>query len=346
MAWSECANGRMGPVKDSNHRISISISATEIDLHPHDVVDKLIRLASHAHESMHLFVDLQLGDVSESGAIDLFNDFRSEFIQKWKMSIRNTITDALFLTVLCSQYLSPENFDSLLPSTGTLNEFMKVNLLIIPCSPSIEGTIQNVSAFSKMYKTNLQLGLTLPSDDQDLFKLQLIIEGLPSNCIEVVYFGNIQHPSLLEIHKLDFIHSRGLNSMITIPEKYLLELSYPSSAIKSQLLTRLAGNYGKFEVAVLAKVLVQIGYMVALEINGGTSEDMIWDRFLFMVHPFIYRLAFVSPTNVYAFNVSLEDVTAMCDASEDLESAWVEQYLPLSTDRASVIPKTDLVGLS
>jgi hypothetical protein len=348
MAWSESFNGRMGPVKDSYHRVAVHLTVTDVDLHPHDMADKMIRLAGLASDSLHIILDLQLGSVSQRSALQLLDEFRNEFSRKWKTYIRASILERCVLTVLYDAPLNKTGVDALFSggASSSAFELLAIHSIIVTCQDTFQATVEYVNAVFDMISGRSKLGVTLPINDNHMYKLQRIVESVKSDALQIVYFGAVRDPSLLELRKIDFIHSRALNAVVVMPENFLVDLSVPSAPIRSQLLNELSRKYNKFEVSVLAKALLQYGFIVGIGINGATTEEIVWERFLFLCHPFIYRREFVSPTNIMSFTIATEDMDLLTEASEAIECKWDDEILFYATERAGIIDKTDQMGWS
>jgi hypothetical protein len=342
----------MGPVKDSYHRVAVAITITDIDLHVHDIVDKLIHLASLAGNYLHVIVDLQFEQGQQQDCLSiirLFNEFKEALLRKWKVSMRESISERCLLTVLYNSLLTESAMQHLYGSSAgteeSVSESLNIHSLIISSQQSYQESVTYIHFVSNLLQGRSKLGVTLPQNDNHMYKLQRIIESVQTDSIQIIYFGTMSDPSLLELRKIDFVHSRGLNGLILLPDNYIIELSLPASSLRRPLLTSLARKYNKFELSILVKSLLQFGYMVGVAANGGTVEEHIWERYLFLCHPFVYRREFVSPTNIMAFTITTEDLEALAEASEAIEAEWDAEILPYATERAEIIRKTDDLGL-
>lgn len=206
-----------------------------------------------------------------------------------------------------------------------LQELLQVidpDIILVKYQFSREDTCSSIGLVSRAVEalrlTNCPLGISdVPSSE-----IQWIMETV-NVPIKLVSFSIIDAPNL-NFRTVEFIHSRECNTLMTIGTSVYDKVHYLNAYEKI---------YQKPPILILAKVLYQLGVIVAFSYDLGPTFLV---KALALGHPFTNRGIHLAPSIVKHFVISDEHMTAIMEKSEEREAESDVDWAPFASSVAPV----------
>lgn len=319
MSWSECFNGYQSPVmKESFQRIALTVNIAQFN--NGQTIKTLTNYVSSNFFHLCVIVDDKAkGNDIKSMLKVMKNLLAIETTTQMKSSDHMVFSIQLDLISLLKdiiQELTNQDILSVVMVNFNGDKFKFVEEMT-------EYAKFNESTHNRVY-----LGIGNIENQNDL---DWILSKIPRKSIEMVNVGKAALPDL-SLRKLEIIHKYGCNTMINMGSMEL------NNVANSQHLKQLSMKYGVSSETLLTKSLLQLGYIVSIDIRG-LNETYCRSHFERVIHPFVYRRSFVSSVRLISLEVSEEDVEDIANKSEETESKLDLQWMSFATER---LPDRDL----
>lgn len=221
--WSEYFSGKQSVIKDTYQRVAFHV-APSCDANARTLAHQLFRIYSMCNQRFHLVFDLDLDNKREDDAIALFLAFKTSF--EALLSSTDKVQDGLCLTLTTTSMPSKpslyELFENNKAKSGDeTRQRFGIDTLIIGHQSTRESTVECISSLHQQYGTKISIGLIHSTEDQDLFKLQWLIEHCPKGSIRTVSVGSLEDIPNLHLRVVDFIQAKGFDALCIVPKRYL-----------------------------------------------------------------------------------------------------------------------------
>jgi hypothetical protein len=359
--WSESFTSKFSPIRESFHRIILSI-----DVSNKQITDKFIRDCYYLYCDYYRNFLFKISDLSLLPALeDLLAKVLLVFQRKTKQSeFPNDLRFSLQIPLIKdSKKVFSQPFSSieklLTPCIQQIHFLIFDAELLLQTIPN-STLITTKAAFIRETLHEYQWLLTMNStlhygiqsfDSHDLIDTFLLLEreNVPNR---FTFVGN--HLTMvpnLHSHTIESIHSYGYNSLISISQDYLMEND--GELFHEQLqdyYSKIAQKYEISPFTFLGKVYLQLGAILILPyfIEDEVEEDEVeedeveeeedeeikqsflqdWKR---LVHPFVHRKQHVSTHRLISLWIEQEDMDSIVELSMDqvemvLDRKRVEEF--------------------
>jgi hypothetical protein len=354
MSWSLSFTGKMGIVRDSYHRIALTIGCNPSELRevPEEDLVSMVTLVNEGFKHLQFRVTEPYRDTSCSTTvrncimqyIDRLHANRHS--QKVLNEHALTWNLAVMIMVPIRYTTCPLFLDFVTRPLGDTG--VSFNLLVISdISPDEDVQTLNhhkvIEAFGNVVSAVRAKSSALLLGVADIFNrktLQHLFEAHGAE-ISLVLPGNIDLPNL-HARNVEFIHGRGCNTFYYLAPDVITGLDREQVPTLEPLLEKYdmcKNNLG----TLLIKMLIQYGPIPCIDFDVGV--DYLLELVSFMTHPFIYRTAQQAPTVVKRFQVNKSDIEDMLVESEEIECKADEEWM--RTVLHTVAPRvlTDASGI-
>jgi len=165
--------------------------------------------------------------------------------------------------------------------------------------------------------------------------LQYLFDNVQPGDIRVCIAGNVSFPNL-NARNIDYIHSRGANSLFLLAAEVLVSPTAKQIPTIGPLLSKYPQCLSH-PGPLLVKCLLQYGQIVCIPMLR-VPEEFLVSHISCILHPFSIRKEFSAPTKTLRFVVENADVDAILELSEEHESkedaAWTKECLHTKPSRA------------
>lgn len=331
--WSESFNGRRGIVSDTCHRVAATVPAALLPPAPAPggATGTETKGAASSEEGAtsapatpsyqpapwqmwcrdiilesgiyHVFMDLS--SVAQLRACDALAGFA------WIRKETLTSGKSVAITVsLKSVDFSEESHD--VQYLLEVERSATLDCLMLVCPASRDEAARSLRRLKRdIFSSHTKIGLSKFRENE----LQWIYEESGGSA-DFVAFGECVAPNMW-LRFVDFAHSRGLNVVAEVGPQ---SCSRGNNTFSEVTLTKLALQYEQPPMAVLAKVLLQLGYVVMFQ--DAVETDFLRKTGMLLAHPLSNRPAVLAPQcpRKWNFVVSDADMEAAVEASEELET--------------------------
>jgi hypothetical protein len=200
-----------------------------------------------------------------------------------------------------------------------LEKSATLDCLVLACPASRDETARYLRRLKRdIFTKHTKIGLSNFREND----LQWIHEASGGSA-DFVAFGECVAPNMW-MRFVDFAHSRGMN---VVAEVGPLSCSRGNNAFSEVTLKKLAVQYDQHPVAVLTKVLLQLGYVVIFQDTLG--HDFLCESGMLLAHPLSNRPAVLAPQQPRRWNfvISDADMESAVEASEQVE---IELFDPVA----------------
>jgi hypothetical protein len=331
--WSDAVNSLAGCVKDSYHRIAVMVDLNHMCPYA-QVADEVFRAYAKYGGRMHLVISMK-----EDYAFSDIDRLQKALISKWNEHFEDRL-DFVFVTVICP----PEDVDNVLesqnfPKNGQIYQRKQfdINAIILDqCNDNLK-VIDVINNTHQNHSENLILGISIAQDDLYLFNFEWILTRCSREAVKVVNVGSIADLPNLKTRCVDLIHSKGMNCFCNLGEELIMN---PKSD-KLQYLVEMQNKYDKSPISILAKSLLQLGYIVAIPFMELSAHHTVVKDLLLLAHPFVYRARYVEPTDVRSFIIHDVDMDTFKESSAEAEGGADEEQMDYARNREPARPLID-----
>jgi hypothetical protein len=200
-----------------------------------------------------------------------------------------------------------------------LEESALLDCLVLACPGSRDEAGKSLRRLKRdIFTSHTKIGLSKFREND----LQWIYEA-SGGSMDFVAFGECMAPNMW-LRFVDFAHSRGMNVVVEVGP---LSCSRDNNAFCDVTLKKLALQHNQHPVAVLAKVLLQLGYIVIFQ--DALGPDFLRDSGMLLAHPLSYRPSVLAPQQPRRWNFVVSDADMECavEASEQVE---IELFDPVT----------------
>jgi len=348
MSWSTACNGKFGIASEA-HRVGI---VTELVGNESTNADTELLSRLYELSFRHFIFKLKCTErQSVEGSFLTVNLLKNLVFLRSLSKTPNPLQDApLYITVI-SDIIDAEFWRTFFRAVCSEIESVDINCLVVELQTYLAGN--QLSSFAPMtYAADLakvneisdllvnikaaQLACSSPcpffmgiDGIYDRGILQLLLEQPIGMDLQLVLPGSLQLPNI-KFRIIDFIHSRGLNTM-HIPSDNVL-LNWAQSPDQAPIMFTLLKKYPQCKnrpAPIIVKFLVQLGIIVGVSATLGAHfiEEMVAP----VIHPFANRKEFCAPSITKRFVIEVQDVEALKQESEEVEckedEIWRKAYL-------------------
>jgi len=302
--WSYSYTGNHGLVKDSFQRIGLFCSTDDV------ISENYLKLVSMRCNGMsHIYLDFDFNSHTDKHSL-----------------VRDRIH---FLKTINAEYFSPIHITVQLGKTENIDIAASIVCKYLNDADTFvfcyQGTRQFTEAFIDLLHESLQnnnkkaytfgISGTSPDDVQWILEKSKVPVGI--NVLD-----NLCPPNM-QLRTIEFLHSKGCNTIVIIRNPFPHDLSY---------LTPLIEKYNREGIAILSKVLLQLGVLVMISMQY--DELYLLTEILPLAHPMQYR-PYVGDTIALSIK-SYEENNLLGSANTPPEPSSTETYLcrilKISTD--------------
>jgi len=295
--WSNCFTGTTGVVRDSYQRVCLRLSVQEFM--EDECFNKLQEYVG-GFNLRHIFIEF---DISMN---NLCVDVNLSAVQS-SMSVLQDMTlpeEKLVFTCEIVNYTTENDI------AASIIDYLSPNVIVVRRLSTRDSTLEAISSVGVILEQQNSKHIHIGVSGLELDEVQYCLDA-KRGVIKFICMGAHQYPNL-KVHHIELAHSRGCNTMLTI------------SDVNPEKLSRLdhfAAKYKRHQAVVLAKIILQLGALVAFDC--GIDSRFICSRVSKLCHPFTHLQLNFAPSDEYRFVISNDDMSCIYDAS--LENEFLEE---------------------
>ena len=321
MSWSFAYTSKMGIVKDTYHRLCLTVN---ISPDPAEItMQDLHKISTLVAGGMRHLMFRVTSTYTDSNCNIIMNQLETYF--NLLCNDPRNLTNDLFISMQApASYIKNDMFADFVANTNNLKAHVGL-FIVSELSPdgdknslAYHGIIDSFGELRKRVReksADLALGVT------DVFNrksLQHLFE-CHGDDIRVAIPGDVVMPNL-NARNVEFIHGRGTNTYLYYSADVLTSLDREHVPTLEPLLEKYIMAKNNL-ATLLAKVIIQYGPIMC--IDASLPLDYIEEYFLFICDPFAYRTINQAPTKIKRFVVMKEDVEDLVLESEEVECRYV-----------------------
>lgn len=285
--WSESFTGQRGIVPDCYQRIGLLAYATDFLDRWDSHYNSFIKLNSILHVSLKINNSTYNGNITEL--------LQSLAKIKEELSVSNS--KSFLFTII---YEGTFNYDAF----QLFGESDAISCFAISCEGSRESVVFNLVNTKKLLP-HVKIGLCV----SDCIFFEWIVNRAVS-VLDFIYIGHCTVPDI-KMRLVDFAHSKQCNVIVSFTPEVEM------ACCNVDFLQTLSKKYEKQPSIVLAKSLIQMGFIVILDSMCAESSSAY-----LLSHPFTHRHTASAPAKIKSFMVEDVDVLVLMAISEQIESSF------------------------
>jgi hypothetical protein len=330
MSWSLPFNGKRSILRDSYHRLAITVQINDV------TGKEFLQYIKELAQSNLLHINVLIPhDYSKIIAANFVVErlqslvsLGAEINDYYRPSENGKQTARKF-------FVSVQFRHDMFPlAKALLASGCDADLWLLDISGQKCESLQNVHEISRLIaESNKEISLGI-SHCENPMELDWFLSKIQKDVLSVVHIGEIILPNLL-IHSIELVHTAGYTAMVKINSS-----SLESEIAPSVQLNELADKYKVPPEIFLVKILLQLGCVVSLPFKFCqlSSQQQLTESIARLAHPFVHRKPFVSMFKMVSLSVLPEDIQLLIEESEAEEAKTDSYWSGHATDRSE--PRT------